>query len=438
MGCLSVVGKHYNVKAKIPISNNQLKEITRFNAMMKGVLRLVIVLTVSLVAAVPLVAAGAGGGLNFPTLEDAATIKSKKKNKTKKNLSSSEILAKNDDHIKRQQKSRPSERGVKWISIAVLLKFLLAFKSFAAPFLDPLGEPRQATASSIYFSFIAVLYVWLASVTMLTIIPHVSTHYNVITATALFFYMGFISVSALLAGRFIIRCCYYAFLLWKRGMITRAAITSDSTKGLPTLVRWHRPFRRICKSSLMLSAILCSFYAHCWSRSLSGFKVSRTDGASFVCQGIFLPLIWLGFSSQQQEQHTCAEEFSIWVLWAAGILGHLFYYLIHEFSGLHHKGYTPSRKKLRSPVEHILGLDLMRSSSSFDSNTIQQTNSDDGEEYDGHHDERDSWPSLSATLQNFKRIERPQGTLPMVSWYSNIVFSTGFDILLVSRSKYWY
>ena len=396
---------------------------------MKGVLRLVIVLTVSLVAAVPLVAAGAGGGLNFPTLEDAATIKSKKKNKTKKNLSSSEILAKND-HIKRQQKSRPSERGVKWISIAVLLKFLLAFKSFAAPFLDPLGEPRQATASSIYFSFIAVLYVWLASVTMLTIIPHVSTHYNVITATALFFYMGFISVSALLAGRFIIRCCYYAFLLWKRGMITRAAITSNSTKGLPTLVRWHRPFRRICKSSLMLSAILCSFYAHCWSRSLSGFKVSRTDGASFVCQGIFLPLIWLGFSSQQQEQHTCAEEFSIWILWAAGILGHLFYYLIHEFSGLHHKGYTPSRKKLRSPVEHILGLDLMKSSSSFDSNTIQQTNSDDGEEDDVHHDERDSWPSLSATLQNFKRIERPQGTLPMVSWYSNIVFSTGFDILL--------
>ncbi len=285
-----------------------------------------------------------------------------------------------------------------------------------------------------------MLYVWLASVTTLTIIPHVSTHYNVITAAALFFYMGFISVCALLAGRFIIRCSYYGWLLWQRGMIRSSLFVSssaalDSTKKLPVLVHWHRPFRRVCKSSWIISAVLCSFYTHCWSRSLAAFKVSRADGASFVCQGIFMPMVWLGFSSNNsgiEQGHTCADEFSIWVLWAVSIFGHLFYYLINEFNGLHHKGYTPSRKKSKSQLDHVLGLEISKSSSSMDSNPIQQTYSDDGfgNEEDDEHEERDSWPSLSATLQKFKRIERPQGTLPMVSWYSQIVFSTGFDILL--------
>ncbi len=406
--------------------------------MMKTTGLVILIAVISSVESVTL--AAADDGLHFPTLEDSPTIS--KKNKKKKRPFSA--FARTDKSQHQQPKSLSYERsarkgGVKWISVAVLFKFLLAFKSFGAPFFDPLGEPRQATESSIYFSFIAVLYVWLASVTTLTIIPHVSTHYNVITAAALFFYMGFISVCSLLAGRFMIRCAYYIWLLWKRGMIQSALVSSsaapDSTKKLPDLVQWHRPFRRVCKSSWILSAVLCSFYTHCWSRSLTAFKVSRADGASFVCQGIFMPLVWLGFSSNNsgmEQEHTCADEFSIWVLWALSIVGHLFYYLINEFNGLHHKGYTPSRRSSKSLLDNIFGLEVSKSSSSMDSNSIQPTNSSDSldNEDDDEHDEQDAWPSISATIQKFKRIERPQGTLPMVSWYSQIVFSTGFDLLL--------
>lgn len=393
-----------------------------------------LVIIVAITSGVSLAAGGTGGKL-FPTLEDSPIIAKKNKKKKKPLISPTDVRTEKNQY----QQPKPNRKGgVKWISVAVLFKFLLAFKSFGAPFFDPLGEPRRATESSIYFSFIAVLYVWLASVTTLTIIPHVSTQYNVITAAALFFYMGFTSLCSLLAGRFIIRCAYYIWLLWKRGMIRAAFISSstttlDSTKMLPVLVHWHRPFRRVCKSSWVISAVLCSFYTHCWSRSLTAFKVSRADGASFVCQGIFTPLVWLGFTSNNYDrEHTCADEFSIWVLWALSIIGHLFYYFINEFNGYHHKGYIPSRKRSKSLLDNILGLEISKSSSSMDSNSIQPSYSDDGfdNEEDDEQDERDAWPSISATIQKFKRIERPQGTLPMVSWYSQIVFSTGFDLLL--------
>mmetsp|Transcript_33848 Transcript_33848/g.71172 ORF Transcript_33848/g.71172 Transcript_33848/m.71172 type:complete len:460 (-) Transcript_33848:5-1384(-) len=45
----------------------------------------------------------------------------------------------------------------------------------------------------------------------------------------------------------------------------------------------------------------------------------------------------------------------------------------------------------------------------------------------------DPWQSkLSTKIQTFtrKKPEQPRGMLPMVSWYSNIVFTTGFDMLV--------
>ena len=390
---------------------------------MKGI-KLLLLILINNTAVADIVSIDRGVKLKIPTLEQFAKNTKKPSQKRQE---------------KQHQTTQTSERqvrngGVKWISVAVLFKFLLAFKSFGSPFFDPLGEPRRATESSIYFTFIAVLYVWLASVTTLTILPHVSTHYNVITAAALFFYMGFISVCTLLAGRFLIRCAYYVLLLWKRGMIQAEFVSSPklktlelTKKQLPVLVHWYRPFRRVCKSSWIISAVLCSFYTHCWSRSLTAFKVYRVDGASFLCQGIFTPLLWLGFSSKisgmEQAHSTCADEFSIWVIWAAVILGHLFYYLINEFNGLHHKGCTTAQKKPKSVLDHISVLKISKSGSSMDDGFGDEEDDDD------EHKERDSWPSISAALQNFK-LERPQGTLPMVSWYSQIVFSTGFDLLL--------
>ncbi len=108
------------------------------------------------------------------------------------------------------------------------------------------GEPRQATASSVYFSLLAFLYVWLASVTTLTALPQVSAilfllviflchlphietptttldqwqflnNYNIITAAALLFYMVFASICTLLLGRLLIRGAYYIWLFWRFG-----------------------------------------------------------------------------------------------------------------------------------------------------------------------------------------------------------------------------
>ena len=113
---------------------------------MKGIGLVILITITSGVKSVPLVEAG--GGLQIPTLEDSPTIA--KKNKKKKKKPFSDVRAEKRQQQQQQPTSQSPERparkgGVKWISVAVLFKFLLAFKSFAGPFLDPLGEPRRAT-----------------------------------------------------------------------------------------------------------------------------------------------------------------------------------------------------------------------------------------------------------------------------------------------------
>ena len=343
--------------------------------------------------------------------------------------------------------------------------------SFAYSYIDiysEQGEPRQATASSVYFSLLAFLYVWLASVTILTVLPQFSTNYNIIIAAALFFYMVFVSICSLLAGRFIIRGLYYVWIFWKNG--SRAAIearmlevistvsfgmwetqsingkVSDETiqplkeDPFPVLVAFQRPFRRVFRSAVMLSGGLCILYSHCWSRSLSAFTLLRDEGASIVCRGVFVPMLIFGSESQTDGfntchgNNTCADERSIWILWAAMIIGHLFYYAMHEFAGKHHTCVVISK----THSQDFADMEVSKSSSSLDMdlpfNGVDSKEFDEGSgDEDENHTEKHprAIQTISAKIQKLRmKQEQPEDTLPMVSWYSNIIFSTGFDMLL--------
>mmetsp|Transcript_16000 Transcript_16000/g.29014 ORF Transcript_16000/g.29014 Transcript_16000/m.29014 type:complete len:902 (-) Transcript_16000:1417-4122(-) len=425
------------------------------------------------------------------TVTEARVLERKEKNRS--TYSKQELLhrSKKKRFLKRQGES--DRRVIPWMSIAILMNILFFFRSFAAPFFDPLGEPR-ATASSVYFSLLAFLYIWLVSVTILTVLPQFSTNYNIIIAAALFFYMVFISICALLVGRLFIRGIYYVWLFWKMGsssgnalesgikrvisalskfvgsvqntgqQVTAAndkdkvafiEVTQLHKKPFPVLIAFQRPFRRVFKRVLYLSAVLCVLYSHCWSRTLSAFDVSREGG--IVCRGVFLPMLLFSSSIVQSTgttnchiNHSCADERSIWILWAAAIIGYLFYYAMHEFTGKHHTDYrnSMSQKNQHGVPNHATEIETSKSSTSLD----MGIHSADSDEIDVCIEEEDDenkidkhlscgddgkegkvpWQSISATIQKFAKTkpDQPEGTLAMVSWYSNIVFSTGFDMLV--------
>lgn len=325
----------------------------------------------------------------------------------------------------------------------------------------------------------ACLYIWLASATLLTALPRFSSNYNIIIATALFFYMFFLSTCSLMLGRLVIRASYYVWQLWRlsggsvsalvaafklrteeddeRKPLTResrsfsflameAVKNEPRKKRLPELVKFQRPFRRLARSALVLSASLCVVYLHCWSRTLSAFDTSR--GGGLVCQGIFLPLQVLSLLVDQtsslaacEQEGTCASEQLIWVLWALGISSHLFYYLINEFAGKHHKDYRePSiaRKSSDSDITQNGSGAEMSDEDDDDGNVGLESNLSSPRSNQHGTMRRETWPSIAAATLTIQRLrqkdeQQPQDILPMVSWYSNMIFATGFDMLLASK-----
>lgn len=270
------------------------------------------------------------------------------------------------------------------------------------------------------------------------------------------------STGTLLLGRFAIRCTYYAWRFALNGdykkvnwtaattqstsepdltgtapplrrsqsaILTRAAL--QKTQTFPILVAFHRPFRRVFRSSLMISASLCLIYAHCWSRSLSAFKASHEVGATVVCRGIFGPLIrlfpsFINAGKSCNENHLCANESLIWLLWAGPILSHLFYFTMNEFSGKHLRGYKPPKKSSTQQMGQEL-----ESSGSLDKDGINDLYDDpDGEDVNDE-DMNIEW-SLSSTIQKFARSkpEKPKNALAMVPWFHVMLIKSGFDLLV--------
>jgi hypothetical protein len=271
------------------------------------------------------------------------------------------------------------------------------------------------------------------------------------------------SIGTLLFGRFAIRCTYYAWLFvlngdhkkidWSKtttqqstsepdltgiapplrrsqsAILTRAAL--QKTQTFPTLVAFHRPFRRVFRSSLMISASLCLIYAHCWSRSLSAFKASQEASGTVVCRGIFGPLIWLfpSFTNAGKScnnNRSCANESLIWLLWAGPILSHLFYFTMNEFSGKHLEGYKQPRKSLTTQMSQEL-----ESSGSLEKDGINDLYDDANGDGANDDDMNIEW-SLSSTIHKFARskLERPKNALAMVPWFHVMLIKSGFDLLV--------
>ena len=152
--------------------------------------------------------------------------------------------------------------------------------------------------------------------------------------------------------------------------------------------------------------------------------------------------------------NSCVDERSIWIVWATAIVGYLFYYAVNEFTGKHHRDYRTPQKNQKGAPKHKQRVEASKSSSSCD--TSSQFHGVDGDSDDSaHHDDgfdqseehsernkrqtcgdgkREQVPrqSISATIQKISKAkpEQPEGTLAMVSWYSYIIFGTGFDMLL--------
>jgi hypothetical protein len=222
----------------------------------------------------------------------------------------------------------------------------------------------------------------------------------------------------------------------------KSASNGVTVKGrFPVLIAFQRPFRRVFKSALFLSAVLCFVYSHCWSRTLSAFDVSKEEGG-IVCRGVFLPMLLFGSSrvhttglANCHTDHSCADERSIWILWAAAILFHLWAYFTHEFAGKHHNDYrirscSSSQKTQRGAAEY--GLDDTISVNGFDMDS-QVHGVDSSDNMDAANEERGSISgSISATFQKFTKLKliQPEDTLSMVSWYSNMVLSGAFDLLV--------
>lgn len=274
------------------------------------------------------------------------------------------------------------------------------------------------------------------------------------------------SISALLFGRLTIRCAYYAWIFavhggykkrngWEVNSAHRHSVSVPNLQGgvaqtsmkrslsdietraalqkiqtFPKLMAFHRPFRRVFKSSLLISGSLCLVYAHCWSRSLSSFKASHEFGATMACRGIFgsLTAIFPSFINNDEScnvSQSCAHESLIWLLWAGPILSHLFYFALHEFSGKHHTSYKPPKKTQDQINEELT------SSTSLDKDGIDDVYDDTNDDTNGEEDTNNTEWSISSTIHKFaKKIERPQDTLAMVPWFHVMLIKSAFDLLV--------
>ena len=264
--------------------------------------------------------------------------------------------------------------------------------------------------------------------------------------------MVFVSICALLVGRLITRGLYYIWIFIRSGNTFESlsvklgwntkqtsklngknrgvAFKEANNQQYPTLIAFQRPFRRVVKKAILISASLCFIYSHCWSRSLSAFDSS--EHGSLFCRIAFFPF-----------EHPASEN-SIWILWAISICGHVWAYVLNEFAGKHHRDYyTRSTTRRNKHGADTLDMAVSNSSSSFDLDSpIHQVDSnndfddssigEDEEDTDIATHETDNKNPLQTIIRKFARSkpEKPINTLPMVSWYSNVVFTTGFDMLI--------
>lgn len=216
------------------------------------------------------------------------------------------------------------------------------------------GEAKKSR-SSFFFNFTCFLYIWIASVTLVTLIPEFSTHYNGVIATSLFFPMTFSSIALLLLGRLLVRLVLYVLIKcgvikftnqqqnmerkYKDEQYDLRRILDFNEKKMKrrrlkeiSLLAFHRPFRKVAMHAVRLSLTLCVLYAHCWSRTMSLFKVSSDDEAGALCKIVFS--VFAEHSEQDNDKMTGAHANSIWMIWLSAISIMVLSFAQDEWNGL--------------------------------------------------------------------------------------------------------
>ena len=230
-------------------------------------------------------------------------------------------------------------------------------------------------------------------------------------------------MSGILLGRLVVRMVYYGYRRWNmaKPAVKHGLAIVKSFTHLPTptekisvspdkdqsqnefeepvmpLIAFHRPFRRLLRSSIILSSSLSFLYMHCWNRDLKGFGL---DGP--ICNAFFF---WSSYSDQ--ENRIVAEE-NLWFIWIVAIILTLMSYTEEEFAGQHFRSRQRNHNYMKEGVYHD-GEDQMED--------LPESNHD----------------LLSPSKIKFfhkKGIEQPSDTLPMVPWFSVMLIASVFDILV--------
>ena len=242
--------------------------------------------------------------------------------------------------------------------------------------------------------------------------------------------MLFATVGALLVGRMSIRLFYYAF---DQCTATTFHVDKETGKVVATPVRkakqaklvlFFRPFRKLLRTAALASTAVCLLHAHCWSRDLGAFKVDVEDGAGAVCRAVFSPMAFGGMVASSTHDRG-VDESSIWFLWAVMVVVLLTFFLQDELAGKHVRTSISGRPRVNG-TSLASNNQLGTASANQAVATEYESSTEDG-----------SSASSSLGSQDLDEIpafddvvERPKDTLPMVSWYSILMFHTVFDMLI--------
>ena len=277
------------------------------------------------------------------------------------------------------------------------------------------------------------LYLWALAAATLTIIPNFSSQHNEIIAAALFFPMTFATIGIQLMVRFFTRLAFYFSVRCGILTIERKGDGGDEeVERVPApfgindkgqirdvqrlkMTPFHRPFRKLVKSAVIISFLLSLLYDHCWSSSLSAFKVHADDGASPICKVIFFPF--------KSEDESGAHEYSILILWGVLVLLLLISYTQDEFLGFHGEAkcnyFTLSSWNILRKGEEIGKVDddndtVMSVEYLYDNEPNGVLNKKVHSDFSGISDIATSLRSVARHRFRSKPVERPKDTLPMV------------------------
>ena len=216
----------------------------------------------------------------------------------------------------------------------------------------------------------------------------------------------------------------------KRSSFQKDIKTKINTRKAPKMIPFHRPFRKLAKSAAIVSVGLSFLHAHCWSRTLSIFKVKKEDNAGAICRAIFSPFV---SGTNDHNDYLGADEYCIWIIWGIAMLIMIGVFFQDEKNGLHcrdgagNHGFTihfrNRNKSRRGSVVSVRKRSITDDDIGYssDENSVISSSMEP--------------PALLTKtglpfFRNVNTIQEPVDTLPMVPWLSLFAMHSLLDIFI--------